>query len=66
MYIIYLIGNYLFIYTIIKILWFDLVFLKNQGHNRDKDEKKKSQHLSKFSQRQKTLAGHTVHRVEGM
>lgn len=63
----YLIGNYLFICTIIKILGFDLLFLKNKEYNKDKDEKKKkSQHLSKFSKRQKTLAGHTAHRVEGM
>lgn len=48
----YLIGNYLFICTIIKILGFDLVFLKNKEYNKEKDEKKKkSQHLSKFSKR---------------
>lgn len=39
--IIYLIGNYLFICIIIKILGFDLVFLKNEGYNRDKDEMEK-------------------------
>lgn len=39
--VIYLIGNYLFICTIIKILGFDLVFLKNKEYNKDKEEKKK-------------------------